>query len=498
MKNLVLFMVVSGILFGVMGMFLRGMERDIFNDDAYYYMVTAKNFAETGFITFDGETRASGFHPLFWMIQVSAFRSGGDLSPPAMYRAVNIIIAFLLTIPLFILGFLTRREKIFGLVLMTSALICLIPDNIAVFYNGMESALTLPLFCFFIYFLYRKRYLWAGFAGMLLTASRLDAFLYIIIPVFIVYFLTGDREISVIAPSLAFLLVYCSFNYMYYGHFMPVSGILKSSFPLINLQWHNLFKNYMPVAGIILSLSGIILAGRKSRLVTAVGIASLSQVMAILLFQKWAKPVSVWYLGLLFIAGMICFFIGLSVKKGERFFTRLMVLIICIIFLYNTAFCIRRIINYRGQSDPGNSELVEFIRDRQGLWAYTDCGALSFWSGAGFVNLDGLMNDMEYQECIARGELGMYLKKRGVDYIIAGIWSNQQDNRGVMKEPVYRYRVNKDAFRGDYEYLGFYAYSYKYGKFSEELRLYREREVCRTGSFIDGNAYAKYIVYDMR
>ncbi len=501
--DIVFYVFILGIFFGVFSMFLKGMQRDVFNDDAYYYTVTARNFAGSGEITFDGETKASGFHPLFWVMQAVAFMLAGDMTALEAYRLVNIIISFGLFMPLCIMGFMLKRQKdrVFGLIIMLSVMIALCPKNISVFYNGMESAVTLPLFAFFIYFLYQERYMAAGILGALLCSARLDSFLYIVLPVFIVYVIMGKREFRIIYPALIFLGTYLLFNFLYLGHFMPVSGILRSSFPFANLQLHNLFKNYMPVFCIIASVCGILLinkgekAGRPG---IALGICALWQTAGIILFLKWAKTVSVWYLGLPFISALVCFLIMLSMRSGERKFKYIIVSIMGILLMYSAITGISAYEGYDGSFELKNRDTVEFIRQKGGKWAYTDCGALSFWSGVDFVSLDGLMNDLVYHEYLKKGELGLYLKKRNVDYMLAGVWDRMQDDKGSRSEPVYRYRVNREAFNGDYDCLGFYAYSYLYKVFSEELKLCRKMEIYRSDVYHDGNAEAMYIAYKLK
>ena len=49
---------------------------DTMNDDAYYYVVVARNFVATGETTFDGISLTNGFHPLWFWLQVAMFKAG--------------------------------------------------------------------------------------------------------------------------------------------------------------------------------------------------------------------------------------------------------------------------------------------------------------------------------------------------------------------------------------------------------------------------------------
>src|SRR5574340_812292 len=46
---------------------------DLWSDDAYYYLVIARNFVETGRFTFDGSSLTHGFHPLLCWLEAAGY-----------------------------------------------------------------------------------------------------------------------------------------------------------------------------------------------------------------------------------------------------------------------------------------------------------------------------------------------------------------------------------------------------------------------------------------
>lgn len=67
------------------------LERQIgvIPDDAFYYLVSAKNFAELGRWTFDGQAAASGFHLLHAYLLAGLFRLAPRIGDAALFTAVD-------------------------------------------------------------------------------------------------------------------------------------------------------------------------------------------------------------------------------------------------------------------------------------------------------------------------------------------------------------------------------------------------------------------------
>ena len=127
--------------------------------------------------------------------------------------------------------------------------------------------------------------------------------------------------------------------------------------------------------------------------------------------------------------------------------------------------------------------------------AATEAGPISFWSRRRVVNLDGLINNFEYQQYLRDGRLAEYLKDEGVRYLKVGWWAEKQPLR---PEPMFACRANPAAFAGgDYPPADFYVYSYLYGKFSDRIRLCPGQEVFRSQPYLDGTVKTVNVFYDL-
>jgi hypothetical protein len=129
------------------------------------------------------------------------------------------------------------------------------------------------------------------------------------------------------------------------------------------------------------------------------------------------------------------------------------------------------------------------------VWAATDCGAIAFWTGAPFVNLDGLINGFDYQTALRRRDLDGYLKRAGVDYLVVGAWECGPSAGPI--DPMYSHRVDPALFNGEYDTYDFFVYSYMYETYSDTITLHRYQEVWRSDPELDGTIPAKTIVFSL-
>lgn len=98
--------------------------------------------------------------------------------------------------------------------------------------------------------------------------------------------------------------------------------------------------------------------------------------------------------------------------------------------------------------------------------AMKDAGIFGLFSQRSVINLDGLVNNMEYQEALRQKRLHQYLAERKVGYLAQhAFWTNAI--------------INRQAVSGNYEYLEIPYRSQLYGDFSEPVRVYRVDEVFR-------------------
>ncbi len=506
---------------------------DLFSDDAYYYTVTARNFVQSGRITFDGSALTNGFHPLLFWIEVAGFALlGTDASPQSQYLVLMIAIAaaFVLTLGACLWVAQARPRSKADLVVRTALFltVCalLVPRFSKPFLGGMESILVLPLLLLVGWLAWQRRYAPAGMAALLLVMARLDMLPYIVFPLGLVVAWRERSELRRAARSILLLSVPAGAGTLglmlwhgsYFGHPVPIHGVLKSCFPRINFQWHQVFgRGYggMTLWFALLTATvaiGLLIRRRSANDETrgaglTAAMLCLIQLAAFMLFQKWSKPIPVWYFGPALVTGSFALSIGVLSRVGPRGLRAMTVVAALLAVTINAASYARAW--HRGAplwavppvvpacATGAAGELVEFIKRRppEELFACTDSGKLAFWSGRRVVNLDGLVNDFAYQRALRDGRLAEYLAKRNVKYLIFPAWDRPLA-RGTY-EPMYEHRVAPALYSGNYDSAEFYVYCYQHMTYSDRVPLPRSAEVWRSATLRDGRALCKTVVFDL-
>lgn len=543
-------------------------REDIFTDDAYYYTVVARNLAETGRSTFDGASLTNGYHPLFLLVQWALAAVVGPGASPLAFYGVLVSVSALSVVVTAVLVALrlpsgeggvnasrlgpgrgedTPRSVLVVALALTLA-VALWTPRLGMYMGGMEATLLLPLGVAMIWLLGRERYRGAGVVAGFLALARLDALVYVVIPLALWYAVRELREgggsgrasglrragatgLALAAPAATLVGVYMAVNQWRFGHPIPIHGTLKSTFPVPNVQWDQLLHGPLgpaqvlmstPSATLLSALAALVLLGRRGRapdhlrslglvlaLVTGVQLASF------VLFQRWVKPSPAWYLALPSLTATGALALGLAHRLGTGRFRAVVLLLVAGIALWNaraaagaTRYALRTH-GFATQVDP----VLRFMEsaaagveagsgagagrgaaDSPGLvWASTDCGKMAFWSGQRVVNLDGLVNDRGYQEYLGRGELAAYLRERQVRYLVVAILGEP----GATREPMYLHRVAPDVFDGTYHEYRFFVHSYLYGVPSDTLRIPRRAEVWRSEAGSDGGEPFRWVAFDL-
>ena len=507
---------------------------DLFSDDAYYYLVIARNFVESGRFTFDGVTETHGFHPLLFWLQTAAFYLlGTDGTPMQHYlaAAVGFGAVFLLTIVGALLAahapLRSKAERLARPILLLALAGLLIPRFSKPYLIGMESTLVLPLLLWMGTAAWWRRYDWAGVAGLLLVMARLDMLPFVVLPLALVCAFrerhsrvgSGPILFQVALPGVLGVAALVAWHQWYFGHPMPISGVLKSTFPLVHFQWEQHLLSPSRRAALLVaaggSVVGLVLVAWRGRLdgnarglgATA-ALLALIQLAALALFQKWSKPLPLWYLGPAVLFGLLAFSAGVGNVLSR---SRLHVLTLLAAIAALGANLVPVLLQWPADFRPWagvqlpteptgglSLELVEFMKTKppEQRWACTDCGKLAFWSRRPVVNLDGLVNDFEYQKALRDRRLEEYLREKHVRYLIFLAWDRPQSTC-AEPEPMYHYRFAPDVFSGDYRWADFYLVSYQYLRYSERVRLPRSAEIWRSPPYRDGRLKGRDVVFDL-
>jgi hypothetical protein len=96
------------------------------------------------------------------------------------------------------------------------------------------------------------------------------------------------------------------------------------------------------------------------------------------------------------------------------------------------------------------------------------------------VNLDGLVNDLEYQRAIARQQVREYLRANHVQYLV-----------------LHALPGRADVLRGDYDALALNYLSQKYRVVSDDVIVRKREEIYRSAPYFDGADPAVCLIWSL-
>lgn len=200
-----------------------------FVDDAYYYLVIARNWIATGRSTFDGSSLTNGYHPL-WM---------GFLILQFKFLSQSLLLTRCLEYAFAVIGLIAALYTVRPRTIVSALIFTLVFYGIAadIGLNGMETSPFIAFFCVLAALLASNRDqtgsspsllgLRDGLIAVGAIAARLDSAVFVIPIVLLAR--TPRRRKSVTFATILFLgLIYAAINKHYFGAAMPVSGDIKS------------------------------------------------------------------------------------------------------------------------------------------------------------------------------------------------------------------------------------------------------------------------------
>ena len=505
-----------------------------FQDDTFYYLVTAKNFLRLGIFTFDGSNPTNGFQPLWMAAIVALFKlAGPDSALDLQIFAVNALEKALLGAAVAIsIGsyvYSSRRNLPWATGYLALLLVLLCPFYF-VFDQGMETTLAVLLLLIVIHAFLSDLFLLLGISLALLFLARLDSAVFVAVPLVLwmaVKARHGDKHCRLaIAIFAVTFFAYVGLNLATTGHAVPISGALKSSFPGIRWQgafftepitlarmfgWISLLRgiNIVECTGLVVLGLGLTALARpaaaiRNKLLMLATIATLL-IANLLLFQKWDKSIDPRYLAMpmsvatIFAANALAVAMQRIRSPVPAALNALPVALICILLLAEAEAHGSRFHAYADRREDAIRQIfleIDSVLPRDAVAAGTDVGALAFWTQRRVINLDGVINNFEYQEYLRSGRLHEYLRQQGVTYVTTALWDREQTYTGRRIEPMYRQVLDPAAVHGvGYAKHEFYVYSYLYGVYSDKITFTPRDEVYRKFLGKNGIADTTYVVY---
>ena len=319
----------------MVGMWILETEAFI-SDDSYFYLVISRNLALEGHQTFSGIMSTNGAHPL-WLYVLTAYSwVVSSLFGPDSLN--NPGFALPLTVALLAGGCIVWW-KVGGILRVNQSVLVFILLAFVTFFGVLYSEihllfLTLPILVLSIINRDadgRLRYTLIGVMSALVVLSRLDT-IFLIGALGVLLF-TLDRDLRGLAMmSLTFMVVtipYVASNYLVFGHAIPVSGYIKSTFPEVFVRGFEIpagmltlsFEGYSILLGIIPIAFALALwttyQDKRTRLVVAsILVGAILQFLQIALFTR-SHTSWYWYYLLPVTAGALASANLLSLEKRQ-------------------------------------------------------------------------------------------------------------------------------------------------------------------------------------
>jgi hypothetical protein len=194
------------------------------DDDAYYYIIIAKNIALTGLSTFDNQTLTNGYHPLWLRVLVAQYLTLGS----SVYVTISIELA-LSTAGFWL--FLTSFRNASALFQVTFALLFAWITT-PLIGKGMEVSLLILGMGLFTHLVVEPcetngASVRLGIAAVLCIGARLDSALFVI-PTLLLHLGSVRRSLVALTPVVIAGAIYAAGNFWIFGMPFPISGAVKS------------------------------------------------------------------------------------------------------------------------------------------------------------------------------------------------------------------------------------------------------------------------------
>lgn len=449
-------------------------------DDTYYYLQTAWNTKQLGFVTFDGLHTTNGVQ-LLWFVVVLLLSILAKTKTTLLFATLTVSFLLNALCYLFILK-IGYALKLPTLALFMASLWLLQSLSFRIYSMGMENSLHALVFWFVIWqsviFLIRVQNrdspnLWGLTLALILNAwTRLDsvllsAILYsfcIVMPVYTYRHnlrLFLQRHIKTIAGSslvLGFGLIAQLISFQLMGDsFLPVSALVKTSSADLRVSNESVGKfievlimgmpsilqgSFPAFALVLVGIFGILLVLRTRVAIPnhAEKLWSFLNLWSCLLVGELLYNIYItvsgveyklyfaWYRSPSFIfwiitASLTALFTFEHNKLVKYSFIKWAPVGFSLVIFTVAMYIFARNINFTSKLYTSRYTAALWIAENSRpdtVFASWNAGQLGFFSNRIFINLDGLVNNVDYYERVLRGSNALtdYLYENNVDYIV--------------------------------------------------------------------------------
>lgn len=449
---------------------------EFMQDDSYFYLQVAHNIVEGKGSTFNGITPTNGYHPLWlWMVTVVSAIADGN-------KTVSLYLVFVLQCLLVVATILVLRRLtasmrfphwLVALSVLTAYLTATTISGSEAYINAF--CLLSGLLCLLSALDRRQNRSWflAGIVLGTALLARLDN-IFVVGALSVIALLDTARDDPRLATTGAValglggalvVLPYLAGNLATYGHLVPISGAIKSTFPAFNPDLDNLgpMGKLSAPFGLVALLIGIFLDRDHKRRVIWLGLGTGVMLHAVYIvgytdhYTFWP-----WY----YVAGVVTaalsasYLFSFAAARVSRQVTPALASRMALLLAVSILAAGAARAWLKAYGGPGLAPLGVQIRINKYRWpdefarwmkahlppgtrifVYDWPGAIAYYSDLPLLPMDGLMSDFQYNDDLLRVGVHRYLCDHDVEYFFGLIEPWQRDVDVVVTAPLYRVPV---------------------------------------------------------
>jgi len=420
-------------------------------DDSYYYFNVARHIVLGDGATFDGINPTYGFHPLWMLCLLPVFALAGAAPEPGLRAAFSLLFV--------VAGFTAwlayrTTARCAG---TAAAFMAVLALGFPVFLNPLLNGLETGLLALLLFALIHSAHRWDLLApaagvrrdallGALLAAvflTRLDT-VFLLVAVFGAIVVRWARDPAPRRPSVllrklaatvgvvaALLLPYFAWGLVRFGHAMPISGDLKSSFPHPGLSLGSLMGlGLISGAGslAVSALALLLLRGLRRPpgaprvavpgILAALWVGSVLHFLHTILFMRWGAHW--WHYASYGPMTVLLAVLAVAALRARFLRARFIAPVVFTALAVSAAGGFALDARLRGGEHHSWYEAALWARAHlppQAVVGMRECGLFGYFCGRPTVNLDGVINGYGYQDALRDHSLGRYLAACGVSHI---------------------------------------------------------------------------------
>lgn len=425
-------------------------------DDAYFYPQIASEIVLGHGSTFHQYSETNGYQPLWMAVAVgAAWVAQGDkmlllhLLGAAQFLLFLVAIYFLFRIA----QIATLQFYSVGVAFLCALMLAV--GGLRLFESHLAIALQMAgLYWFLILWRKEKTVLELSLCSALLGLiflARTDAFFFsCLFGMAMGVKVLGEsstirvKMMSIFAlavPAVAIAALYMGVNQAAFGHPVPISGVIKSSFPLVHVDWNALGEQgiYIVSSALLFLFVAMVLSYSQKDLFSLFGVCFGSVLLhAIYLISfSWGSQ---WHFTTAFTIYPVCLMYLLTVMSKAVSFSEVFSRVVCgatlsfLVFItavgvaktqYSFSFSHWLLRRQSLAEAPQKSPRIQLVEDinRQlepgvGVAVFDSPGVLAYFTHARILPVDGLVNDRAYDEWIADRGFSSYLNHNNIQYFI--------------------------------------------------------------------------------